>query len=297
MKRVLLCIIFLACVAVASSDLAAAEKKMVLGQRGVMIWEPEHIEKKAPIIIFSHAFGGCAMQSRFLTEMLTAQGYWVVAPNHKDNRCLNNGKVPPVKFPEPSFNKPEDWNDKTYRDRAEDIQAVLAALKQQPEMKEKIDFDRLGLAGHSLGGYTVLGLGGAWPSWKMVGIKAILTLSPFSQPYNIHHTLGGLSAPVMYQGGIADVGTTPFLRIPGGSYATSPAPKYFVEFRGAGHFAWGDMRKTFHPSINAYALAFFDHYVKGKPADEVLTSYRKDVSALWYDSDLGKSSRIHKYVQ
>ena len=43
------------------------------------------------------------------------------------------------------------------------------------------DWKRCGLVGHSLGGYTLLGLGGAWPSWRFDGIKAVLALSPYVQ--------------------------------------------------------------------------------------------------------------------
>lgn len=259
------------------------EETLALGARQAVIWKPPQTHLPTPLIIFSHGFGGCATQSRFLARALAAHGYWVAAPNHKDNRCRSHARLPRTKVPEQSFTSPELWDDTVYLDRAEDIKAVLAAIKQQPNIKEKIDFDRMGLMGHSLGGYTVLGLGGAWPSWKMPGIKAILALSPYSQPFNAHHTLDGLSAPVMYQGGIRDAGTTPALRKPGGSYAMSPPPKYFVEFRQAGHFAWTDLQERYHDAINAYALAFFDHYVKGEPPNTILTTRGTDVSTLFYD--------------
>jgi hypothetical protein len=67
----------------------------------------------------------------------------------------------------------------------------------------------------------------------------------------------------MYQGGTWDVGITPFVIAPGGAYDETPAPAYFVEFRDAGHFAWTDLRSTFHDDINYYGGAFLDRYVKG----------------------------------
>lgn len=41
----------------------------------------------------------------------------------------------------------------------------------------------MGLAGHSLGGYTVLGVGGGWPSWRLSGLKAILAMAPYALPF------------------------------------------------------------------------------------------------------------------
>ncbi len=48
----------------------------------------------------------------------------------------------------------------------------------------------IGAAGHSLGGYTVVGLGGGWPRWKDGRIRAVLALSPYVQPFMAQHSLG-----------------------------------------------------------------------------------------------------------
>ena len=98
-----------------------------------------------------------------------------------------------------------------FADRADDIGNLIAAIKTDERFRDLVDWEHFGLAGHSLGGYTVLGLGGAWPSWKLPGIKAILALSPYVQPFVQHKTLTDLSAPVMYQGGTLDFGITPSL--------------------------------------------------------------------------------------
>jgi len=94
----------------------------------------------------------------------------------------------------------------------------------------------------------------------------------------------------MYQGGTRDLGITPSVRKPGGGYDQSPAPKYFVEFEGAGHIAWADVPSAAHAGIVAYAQAFLDHYLKGTAANVVLTRKSSGVTELRYDSDLGTSS-------
>jgi hypothetical protein len=72
-----------------------------------------------------------------------------------------------------------------------------------------------------------------------------------------------------------------------GSYDLSPAPKYYVEFDGAGHFAWTDLGlASAHADIVVYSVAFLDLYVKREPVDPQLT--RVLPAVLRYTSELGK---------
>jgi predicted dienelactone hydrolase len=231
-----------------------------------------------PLIIFSHGFHGCSTQSVFLMEALAADGYAVFAPDHRDFACGDMSLW--LNPPAVAFRKPEQWSDKTYADRKDDIEKLLAALHASHEFRSKIDWKRIGLAGHSLGGYTVMGIGGAWPSWKDRRIKAVLALSPYAQPFIAHKTLGGIDAPIMYQGGTRDIGLTPFIIAKGGAYDETPAPKYFVEFDQAGHFAWTNLISDDHGAMAAYSLAFFDRYLKGKPFPKALTKPHPGVVAV-----------------
>ena len=49
------------------------------------------------------------------------------------------------------FEKPGDWSDVVYRDRADDIKSLIKALKQDPNWQSAVDWSRIALAGHSLG--------------------------------------------------------------------------------------------------------------------------------------------------
>lgn len=242
---------------------AFAEEHLSIAGLRVAVWTPPAGgDTKAPVVIFSHGFHGCATQSRFLMEALAKAGYLGFAPNHRDATCDGGAATWRDRAEEP-FTKADLWSDAVYRDRADDIRRLLAALKADPRWSTRADWDRLGLAGHSLGGYTVLGLAGAWPSWRLDSVKAVLALSPYDQPFVAQKTLGGLTVPVMYQGGTRDLGITPSVRRPGGGYDQSPAPKYFVEFDRAGHLAWSDFPSQSHAGIVAYSRAFFDRYLKG----------------------------------
>jgi predicted dienelactone hydrolase len=269
-------------------------EKATLGGRSVVIWRPASAPgTKAPLVIFSHGFGGCATQSTFLTAALASRGYLVVAPQHKDARCggvQQSGRTARSR-PEEPFQNPEAWSDQTFVDRADDIRAILDAIAHDNDLAARVDMSRLALTGHSLGGYTVVGLAGAWASWKLPNVKAVLALSPYIQPFVRHHTLSQLSAPVMYQGGTLDFGITPFVERAGGAYDASPAPKYFVDFTGAGHLAWTDIRASVHDRIEEYAIAFLDHYVRGVAASPTLTSSGTGVFVVRYDSELGSGTK------
>jgi predicted dienelactone hydrolase len=282
--QALLILLIAVALSVFASAASASEKRLSLAGLAVTVWQPDAATSDArPTIIFSHGFHGCDTQSRFLATALAGAGYLVFAPQHRDATC--DGGAARLSDPsEEPFVKPGLWSDAAYRDRADDIRRLIAALKRDDPWRRLIDWARLGLAGHSLGGYTVLGLAGAWPQWKLPGIKAVLALSPYIEPFLAERTLGDLAAPVMYQGGTLDLAITPAIVRAGGGYESSPAPKYFVEFRRAGHLAWTDLGPAAaHTAIIAYSRAFFDHYLEGEPAAPLLTQPGAEVAKLRYE--------------
>jgi len=234
--------------------------------RDVAVWKPAGPAPAAgfPMVIFSHGFTGCNTQSAFLMEALAQAGYLMVAPNHADAHCgsaLRNGAG--GWRPEEPFQRTGAWSEATYRDRRADIAAVLdGVLSAKSFQGVPVDAGRVGIAGHSLGGYTALAMAGAWASWKDPRIKAVLALSPFNSPFVANGELGQMNVPVLYQGGTLDLGISPTVRRPDGAYDRSSAPKYYVEFRGAGHLAWTDLNPRFHGIIDRYSVAFFNSYLK-----------------------------------
>lgn len=246
-------------------------------QPNVEIWLPpefQSTEQKWPLLIFSHGFGGCAKQSKFLTQYLADHGYIVIAPDHEDANCDRFGKgglrstlqaMRPGKDmrPEKPFRNPDIWTDKTEADRRDDVLFALSSMLDDRQYKNYIDTDKIGLIGHSLGGYTVLGLAGGWQSWKDKRIKAVLALSPYLTPYLKSHGLQRISVPVMYEGGTKDEEITTHLRRKGGAYDQARAPKYFVELEGANHYAWTELYTDYQSIVNKTALQFFDKYLKG----------------------------------
>jgi predicted dienelactone hydrolase len=99
-----------------------------------------------PLIVLSHGTGGSAMQMAWLGTALARAGFIAAAVNHPGNNALE---------PYTAEGFVLWW------ERATDLSEVIDGMLADSEFGPKIDKDRIGAAGFSIGGYTVLALGGA----------------------------------------------------------------------------------------------------------------------------------------
>lgn len=234
-----------------------------------------------PLVLFSHGLGGCGVQSVYVTESLARRGYVVAAPDHRDASLCSIEPARASAYREavvqPSFLEPEKWTDRTHRDRRNDLLAAIDAVAADGQLRPIVDATRIGAIGHSLGGYAVLGLAGAWPAWKYHAVAAVVAMSPYLAPFLAHDSLKTVDVPVMYQGAVLDWGITPALEGPAGAYARTRPPKYFVKLRGGTHFEWTNLICADQPDVatclkvrpNAdliarYAIAFLDRHLKAR---------------------------------
>ncbi len=94
-----------------------------------------------PLIVLSHGNGDRASSLGWLGTALAAHGFVVVAVNHPGNNALEDYTVEGFSL---------RWL------RAVDLGAVIDAMLDDKTFGNQIDPARIGAAGHSLGGYTVL---------------------------------------------------------------------------------------------------------------------------------------------
>jgi predicted dienelactone hydrolase len=144
--------------------------------------------------------------------------------------------------------------------------------------KGRVDVAAVGVAGHSLGGYTALGLIGGWKQATDKRFRAALALSPYSAPYHTQGELAGVEVPVMCQGGTLDIGITPFVPA---TYKKLTGPKYYLVLKNETHFGWTNLialGKTTTDVVsdgNAelmldYSVAFFDRHLRGEKDAKLL---------------------------
>ena len=244
-----------------------------------------------PLVVFSHEIGGCALQSIFITEELARHGYVVAAPDHQDAGCaVGSDDLKPLRA-DKWFLASTLWSDESAVDRARDLREVMHLVARDPALAPIVDASNVGAIGHSLGGYTVIGMAGGWPSWKTPELQAVIALSPFVEPFIERGMLSRLGVPVMYQTAWL-VWDKHRLEVEAEAYQLTSPPKYFVELKGVAQldFEWTNLlclgqasvdeclkNQPNAAAIDRYAIAFLDRYLKGISGGQ-LDSDGKDVN-------------------
>ncbi len=134
---------------------ASPEQPHEIGAPGVPLFRGHGIagdaplsdaREKYPLLLLSHGTGGSADSLDWLASAFAARGYIVAGVNHPGNNAI-----------EPTTRE----GFMLWWERATDVSEVLDNLLADPTLGARIDKDRIGAVGFSLGGYTVLELAGA----------------------------------------------------------------------------------------------------------------------------------------
>ncbi|RYZ36931.1 MAG: alpha/beta fold hydrolase [Myxococcaceae bacterium] len=98
-----------------------------------------------PVVLLSHGNGGEAINMAWFGAHLAAHGFIVVSVNHPGN---SYGDTSPEGYV-------RGW------ERPKDFTSILDHLLKDPTWGPRMDTERIGASGHSMGGYTALALVGA----------------------------------------------------------------------------------------------------------------------------------------
>ncbi len=211
--------------------------------------------KNLPVIILSHGHGNSNYLSSLygygpLVDFYAAHGFIVIQPTHLDSKSL---KLNPMGPEGPLF----------WRSRAKDIKMILNQLSaienQVPEIKGRLDKNRIAIVGHSLGGFTAGMLLGEQNkdekgikvdlSDKRIKAGVILSgpgnggtdLNPIALragPSFYNPNFSEMKTPALIITGDKDTSAQETVRGPqwhADPYKLSPAPKCLLTFSGALH--------------------------------------------------------------
>lgn len=220
-----------------------------------------------PVLMFSHGSCGYATQSLFLTALVASYGYVVVSPPHPGNTLA---EFPTCGTPAAQVaSAVERPNDIIYA-----LDQMLAASRDPGSpFFASMDEDRIGMSGHSFGGFTtysVLPLDDRF--------KVAIPMAP-AVPGMPKVTIPSL----MMLGQIDSVVGLPAIRT---AYANARSPKVLVEIENAGHFAFSDgcfpspdcnppvtaTQDEAHAQVLRWVVPFLERYLAGRSSAEAFFS-------------------------
>ena len=205
---------------------------------------PLHRRHGFPLVVFSHGFGASGPAYEPLLALFVRAGYVVAAPTFP----LSSAGAPggPLLFD--YVNQPGDVSFV--------LTQVLNLSRADPTLRRTIDRRDIGVAGHSLGAITTLGVA-ANSCCLDKRIDAAVALSGIELPFGTGKYFSQPMAPLMLVHGNAD-GTVPYPASVA-AYAQAPAPKVFLTLLKAPHTPF--VAPWLDPTVRS-VTDFLDGYLK-----------------------------------
>jgi len=204
-----------------------------------------------PLIVFSHFSGGHRRSSSFLCTHLSSHGYIVAALDHSETIAPELARYA-GETNEQKHSRAQAW----IANRIPDVEFLLDHLleKLPSHWEARIDAQRIGIAGHSFGGWTALAA-----AQRVERIRAVVALAPGGasnpKPGILKLELSfaqNRTIPTLYLAAENDVS----LPLPGmyELFERTPPPKRLIVLRRADHLHFIDDVALEHESVRAMHL-------------------------------------------
>ncbi|MGK7896996.1 MAG: alpha/beta hydrolase, partial [Xenococcus sp. (in: cyanobacteria)] len=201
------------------------------------IYLPQNLQQPAPLVILSHGFISARSNFIYLAKHLASHGYIVIAPEHigSNNRfkeAFLRGEISVEVSPFEFYSRPLD------------ITLLLNQIEKHPQFQGLINWQQVGILGHSFGGQTALVVAGAPLNHERLNqvcqknrptlnvsmllqcrasylppgdysmrdsrIKAVAVVSPVTSSILGPESMSQITIPTMILGGSEDI-VTPFI--------------------------------------------------------------------------------------
>lgn len=259
------------------------------------IYHPaDHGHDKLPVIIWSHGFGGSRDGAAFLSRYIASKGYIIVHLTHRGtDSSLWEGKPGHPWDILRSLHIPRS----TTLDRFKDVPFALEALRQwateNPDPGAFMDFETIGMSGHSFGAMTTQVMAGQripdsegrLLDFKENRFKAGIVYSPVpishmtDEPHDIIY--GPIDIPLLHMTGTEDVspleGFTYDHRFLVHDHTDYPE-KYMLVKEGGDHMVYNGtrgklkdnpLRERHEEIIKVVSLAFWEAKLKDDQAAQI----------------------------
>jgi dienelactone hydrolase len=218
-----------------------------------------------PVLVFSHGSCGYPTQSLFLTPLLASRGYVVIAPSHPGNTILEFPACGGIAAQAASANE-----------RPADViyaldQMLAAGADAESPFFGALDTDRIGMSGHSFGGFTTYLAVAREPRFKVALPLAAAVPGVPRLTIPSLTLLGEIDSRV----------NNDAIRA---AYAAALAPKLLVEILDGGHYVVSDncfpsadcnppltlTQAEAHEQALRWIVPFLDRYLAGDATAEPL---------------------------
>ncbi|MEE9608902.1 MAG: alpha/beta hydrolase [Myxococcota bacterium] len=126
-----------------------------------------------PLVIFSHGYGGHRRQTTHLCTHLASHGYAVAAVDHAGSALEDVMRLATSLRSAHTLPEPGELLGSAIRDRPADVRLAIDRILGGALGRPAVDPDRIGVSGHSFGGWTTLMAAGSDPR-----VRAALPLAP-----------------------------------------------------------------------------------------------------------------------
>jgi pimeloyl-ACP methyl ester carboxylesterase len=247
------------------------------------------VQERYPLLLFSHGWNGFRAQNTYQVEELASHGYIVAAPDHAYGAIASifpDGDVVynnPLALPS-GMNLPEDEfmraTNLLGQQWARDLGFIVDILGKSNSVKasditsDRIDFEQIGVFGHSTGGGAAIQFCG-----QDSRCKAVIGMDPYLDPVSPQLLGAGLNSPMLAifsqtwfdRGGKNDLQFNEL-----DSHSSGGVHRFWI--KGTTHYDFSDL-PAFSPLahtlglkgeingqralgiINDFSLDFFNHYL------------------------------------